>query len=104
MPRTTYRFRVAPLLVQAGTIPGDMDVVEQGEWSEISNIGTKDNQSFDAQNSNCASLVAKGRQKWINFERAGTMLGQYGYSFGDHLWTMKVTYAPNNHSINNNPL
>jgi hypothetical protein len=65
-------------------------LVEQGEWSEISNITTKDNQMFDQ--SPCAALITKGKKKWLNIERAGTMLTQYGYSFGDHLWELKISY------------
>ena len=44
MPRTTYRFRVAPVIItdeQSKT--DDEPLIEQGEWSEISNIQTKDN-------------------------------------------------------------
>jgi hypothetical protein len=45
MPRTTYRFRVAPIVI--GTSGDDeQQILEQGEWSEISNISTKDNQTF----------------------------------------------------------
>ncbi len=44
MPRTTYRFRVAPILTS------DDGAIEQGEWSEITNIATKDNQTFDLSN------------------------------------------------------
>ena len=44
MPRTTYRFRVAPILISENTEkPEDEPFVEQGDWSDISNIGTKDN-------------------------------------------------------------
>ena len=44
MPRTTYRFRVAPLLVNTSESGSpDDSKIEQGEWSEISNIATKDN-------------------------------------------------------------
>jgi len=41
-PRTTYRFRVAPITTatKGGEEP---ETEEQGEWSEISNITTKDN-------------------------------------------------------------
>ena len=88
MPRTTYRFRVAPLLINeppvvAGTNgeSGDLTthnndptLVEQGDWSEISNIATKDNQSFEIAANHCAALVTKGSKKWLDFEKAGTML------------------------------
>jgi hypothetical protein len=50
MPRTTYRFRVAPLLITETVIEGSTESTinqEQGEWSEITNIATKDNQTFE---------------------------------------------------------
>ena len=94
MPRTTYRFRVSPLLLLEQD-EGEEQKTEQGEWSEISNISTKDNQSFDTQGTHCASLVMKSKKKQLNFEKAGTMVAQYGYSFGEHLWELKITYAPN---------
>lgn len=28
----------------------------------------------------------------INFIQAGTILGTYGYSFGDHIWTMNISF------------
>jgi hypothetical protein len=95
MPRTTYRFRVAPLIITESSDDSNEQTVEQGEWSEISNITTKDNQSFDFSNMGglCASLVTRGRKKWLNFEKAGTMLAQYGYSFGEHLWELKISYS-----------
>ena len=43
MPRTTYRFRVAPLIISDSDIGSDEPKTDQGEWSEISNIATKDN-------------------------------------------------------------
>jgi len=42
MPRTTYRFRVAPVSSKE-----DSESERQGEWSEVTNISTKDNQDFD---------------------------------------------------------
>lgn len=65
MPRTTFRLRVAPILnyekpVNAERVTGQpassfdgeakkqMTVVqEQGEWSEVTNITTKETQNFD---------------------------------------------------------
>jgi hypothetical protein len=44
MPRTTYRFRVAPVLItEDSSKPDEEPKIEQGDWSEISNIATKDN-------------------------------------------------------------
>lgn len=112
MPRTTYRFRVAPILITEAEAPsgfGDQTplqepTIEQGEWSDISNIATKDNQTFEIGHLHCATQVAKGRKKWLAFDKAGTMLTQYGYSFGEHIWQLKVSYQQNSSSINNNPL
>lgn len=48
--------------------------MEQGEWSDISNIATKDNQTFEVQGTHCATLVSKGKKKILSFDKAGTML------------------------------
>lgn len=61
MPRTTFRLRVAPILNmekqvtdQSLTSDGEVKmgaatslVQEQGEWSEVTNITTKETQNFD---------------------------------------------------------
>lgn len=116
MPRTTFRLRVAPILnmeksqpvdkeKQAEQAPGDAKKTvvtqEQGQWSEVTNITTKETQTFDvggalsstnpkAPNLMCAQLQVKGRKKWLNFDKAGTLLATYGYSFGEHLWCLKI--------------
>jgi hypothetical protein len=97
MPRTTYRFRVAPIIItdDPNKTEGEEPTIEQGEWSDISNIATRDNQTFDVIGSHCASYIGKGSKKWINFEKAGTMITNYGYSFGEHLWALKISYQPN---------
>lgn len=44
MPRTTYRFRVAAVIISEPETEGSNEpVIEQGEWSEIQNITTRDN-------------------------------------------------------------
>ena len=86
MPRTTYRFRVAPLLINDSENSSDQKQ-EQGEWSDITNIATKDNQTFEIQQSNpCATLVQKQKMRYLSFDKTGTIMSQYGYSFGEHLW------------------
>ena len=73
---------------------GEALTSEQGDWSDISNIATKDNQQFELHHGAggmCASLVSRGKKKWLNFDKAGTMLSQYGYSFGEHLWELKIS-------------
>lgn len=105
MPRTTYRFRVAPIIISEDPTKMEEEPnIEQGEWSEITNIATRDNQTFDIIGSHCATFLNKGNKKWMNFEKAGTMLSNYGYTFGEHLWVLKISYQPNSQSINNNPL
>jgi hypothetical protein len=96
MPRTSYRFRVAPILSLEDANN------EQGEWSEITNISTKDNQTFDLSNhwgapSLAVSNVIVGKKKKVLknsliFEKAGTLASSYGYSFGEHIWDFKIWY------------
>ena len=98
MPRTTFRLRVAPIL----NIEKVNDKqAEHGEWSEVTNITTKETQTFEvggvlsshspkAPNLMCAQLVTKGRKKWLTFDKAGTLMATYGYSFGEHLWCLKI--------------
>lgn len=77
MPRTTYRFRVAPIIIteESSKTNEDEPLIEQGEWSEISNIQTKDNQGFDVASSHsCGTLVTKGHRKSVNFEKTGTIM------------------------------
>ena len=124
MPRTTFRLRVAPILNVEQPPPASAEqytstqsettearksmavVQEQGEWSEVTNITTKETQTFDvgstgpsnpastpkAPNLLCAQIVSKGRRKWLAFEKAGTVMAIYGYSFGEHLWCLKIMY------------
>ena len=69
----------------------------------MTNITTKETQTFDvggalsssnpkAPNLMCAQLQTKGRKRWLNFDKAGTLLATYGYSFGEHLWCLKIQY------------
>ena len=65
MPRTSYRFRVAPSIMLDETSPE-----LKGEWSEITNISTKDNQTFDLSNhwgapSLAVSNVVVGKKKKV---------------------------------------
>lgn len=119
MPRTTFRLRVAPILNVEKGVPfnGEKDVQttqqsdsesrkavtvqERGEWSDVTNITTKETQTFDvggilsttspkAPNLMCAQLITKGRKKWLAFDKAGTLIAAYGYSFGEHLWCLKI--------------
>jgi hypothetical protein len=68
--------------------------VEQGEWSEVTNISTKDTQTFEIASNTpgnpFAQLHSKGKRKWISFDKLGTLHSTYGYSFGEHLWVLKI--------------
>ncbi|TNV85740.1 hypothetical protein FGO68_gene1972 [Halteria grandinella] len=99
MPRTTYRFRISPILLNDSN-----QEATQGEWSEITNIQTKDNQTFDLANHSWgANQIAvsnmalqkkkKGTKSSMLFEKAGTLLATYGYSFGEHLWEIKLHFS-----------
>ena len=66
MPRTTYRFRVAPILLTEGNEDGSRpQKVELGEWSDISNISTKDNLTFEGSAE--AEVLIRGKSKSILF-------------------------------------
>ena len=137
MPRTTFRLRVAPILnierhfstqdvtqeesIMSHDQPSETPestkekkttFFEQGEWSEVTNITTKETQTFDvsgmispkAPNLMCAQLVTKGRKRWLNFDKAGTILSTYGYSFGEHLWILKINFIENQPSLMNSQL
>ena len=64
----------------------------------MTNITTREFQTFDAQslmspkapNLIGAQVVSRGRKKWLSFDKAGTLLANYGYSFGEHLWMLKI--------------
>jgi len=68
MPRTTYRFRVAPIIIIEGNDDGSKpQKVDLGEWSETTNISTKDNLTFDC--SYDAEVLIKGKSKSVIFEQ-----------------------------------
>ena len=70
--------------------------MEQGEWSEVTNISTKDTQTFEIPNTPgnpFALLQSKGKRKWISFDKIGTLHSSYGYSFGEHYWALKIKYT-----------
>lgn len=124
MPRTTFRLRVAPILHVEMMLKPNLNVdedenensekiekktvthTEQGEWAEVTNITTKETQTFDvaqttkspAPNLLCAQMMTKGRKKWLTFDKAGTIVATYGYSFGEHLWILKIQYLESQNS------
>lgn len=78
MPRTTFRLRVQPILKREGDEP----VI--GEWSEVTNIATKDAIQL------VLGSVATFKGNQVYFDKPGTISASYGYSFGDHFWTMQI--------------
>lgn len=77
----------------------------------MTNIATKDNLTFDlashswgvnqfAVSHNPATANTSGHKKTkkksnsVFFEKAGTIFGSYGFSFGEHLWEFKIQYNP----------
>jgi hypothetical protein len=81
LPKTTYRFRVCPV---------DEDK-KQGVWSEIASVSTLDLQTLDESTfKNTASIVKRGDEKWIQFERAGIIQATYPYAFGKQSWEVKI--------------
>ena len=54
---------------------------------------TKDAQMFDPNSfGSCAQYVLNNQEKQINFLQAGTVLSNYGYSFGEHLWSFTIRF------------
>jgi hypothetical protein len=39
--------------------------------------------------------MQKAKTRLLNIEKAGTVQSTYGYSFGEHLWTIKISYTMN---------
>ncbi|CAG9312025.1 unnamed protein product [Blepharisma stoltei] len=82
LPKTSYRFRVSPSLASTD---------EKGDWSEVVTIGTHDAQKIDASTLGThATMIARGSEKWIQFDRAGIVLCQNPYPFGKHVWEVKI--------------
>lgn len=107
MPRTTFRLRVAPVLHIEMALHADDNLqepaadkktvtqIETGEWSEVTNIATKDIQTLELAATTpgilpFAQLHQKSRKKWVSFDKIGTLHASYGYSFGEHLWIIKI--------------
>ena len=85
LPKTTYGFRVSAI--------NESNV--QGAWSEIASVATLDQQIIDDNSlKNTGTLVKRGEEKWIQFERAGMIQGIYPYAFGKHFWEVKILCSP----------
>lgn len=88
MPKTSYRFRVIAVMSQENQ--------NLGEWSDTVTVQTKEAQSYDPNTfGSCAQYISKNavnQEKFINFLQAGTILSNYGYSFGEHIWTITIKF------------
>jgi hypothetical protein len=82
LPRTSYRFRIA----SANKATGDY-----GEWSEVVTITTNDSQSIDPNTCGVhASIITRASEKWVQFDRPGTVLSSYPMGFSKHCWEVKL--------------
>jgi hypothetical protein len=80
LPKTSYRFRVKALTPQ-----------ESGDWSDTITVSTLPTDSLDANScKNIANVSNRNGEKWIQFERPGTVLGTNVYLFGVHTWEVRV--------------
>jgi hypothetical protein len=84
MPRTTYRFKVAPLLLSK-----TKQTETLGEWSEPESIMTLDQQSVDP--SSCGNhAILINNKLGVSFDRPGIVVAYNGYTFGKHYWSICI--------------
>lgn len=80
LPKTSYRFRVAPML-------GDT----KGDWGEIITITTYDYQKIDTSSFGAhASIITRAQEKYIQFDKPGIIFGCNTYTFGKYSWDIKI--------------
>lgn len=82
LPKTTYRFRIASVNKTSS---------EYGDWSEVMAITTNEAQSIDP--STCgvhASVINRATEKWIQFDRPGTVFASCPLAFSKHCWDVKL--------------
>jgi hypothetical protein len=85
LPKTSYRFRVAPL--QAGS-------EEQGEWSEVATITTFDQQGIDPTSCGQHAIwTSRGTERFLTFEKAGIVTGLNPILFGKSSWEVRILAA-----------
>ena len=93
LPKTSYRFRVAPIL-------GD----NKGDWSEIITVTTFDLQRVEGSTFGAhATVVTRAHEKYIQFEKPGIIFGANPCLFGKYAWEIKV-FSNNLYSIEGNAL
>jgi hypothetical protein len=62
-----------------------------GEWSEVSTISTKENQSIDIISlGSHGKMTFKGNEYTIQFDRSGIITASYDYTFGKVFWEVKL--------------
>lgn len=82
LPKTAYRFRVAPLSVTPEVM---------GEWSEVATITTFDQQSIDPQScGQHAVWTVRGPDKFLLFEKAGIVTALNPVLFGKVAWEIRI--------------
>jgi hypothetical protein len=80
LPKTSYRFRVSPMIGET-----------KGEWSEIITVTTFDHQKIDATTFGAhASIITRAQEKFIQFDKPGTIFGCNPYTFGKYSWEIKI--------------
>lgn len=86
MPRTAYRFKVVPFQIDEE----GKEVL--GETSDIKQINTYDYQDVNPVTlGHHATMIMKKQEKWINFEKQGLILSNYGYSYGIQMWKITIS-------------
>jgi len=80
LPKTTYRFRVCAEL--GG---------QKGDWSEVTSISTHDLQRIDPNTCGMhATMINRANEKWVQFDRGGTVVANNPYTFGKYTWELKL--------------
>lgn len=83
LPKTSYRFRVAPMSLSPETV---------GEWSEVASIATFDQQCIDPQTCGQHAIwTVRGSDKFLSFEKAGIVTALNPVLFGKVCWEVRIT-------------
>lgn len=82
LPKTSYRFRIASV---------NKSTNDYGEWSEVVTITTNDAQSVDPTTCGVhASIITRANEKWVQFDRPGTVFASCPLNFSKHCWEVKL--------------
>lgn len=93
--RTTYRFRVRPVLSKTNSggpsSPSKDREETYGEWSNIINITTRDCQKLDpATFGGHAKMITKAGKNYIEFDKPGMVTTQDPYVYGKTTWEIEL--------------